>query len=756
MQIALIATLLASALAAWAAGKIARKFGLSEATGYGLALAALAVGVAIVSAQWRDWLTGTEESERALTFAREIGLTGLLFLAGSRLDLRKAWQRLGVSSAIVVAGLLLMAAVAVLLAVFGEQGRYAIIATSAAIAAASLWLPGEISFGIKENRQSAIESAKGAAVILTGLLLLAVHFSSAFHDVAWRARTISAYAIVGLYEIVKIALFFALACFVVSRFLALARGRISTSRMMIGYLLMAVLIFILATSMIGPLGALAWSFIAGALLARGETAKQLSKNTAPIATAMFLSLAFLPVFLQSHGRSIGSFSLVALAVISILVGKLGIVWLAARIAGASKRDAKLIAASTFASGEAAVIFIGFAVTRFVIESNEYFIVLSSALLSMIAGPIIWQIASRTRNATEADEQASIDKSDISSKEGHTRREKKGSKGKKVSFAVALIVMTLVARETTAQAQAQSAVVNDDPVSRAMKSVEASVNARVAAAEQVITASKLVNESTAARKQGDRARAKEALNEARKIASDAGEFNRSALIAELSRILAAEQAALEPKTSSSSNSASPGASFTIRLPRSITARLNMYRDDFTRILQQEGVPAGLMGVALVESGFNPLALSPKGARGIWQFMPATAVRYGLTVAAGNDHRTHPEHSTQAAARYLRDLYNQFGDWKLALAAYNAGENRVQRIIDKTGIRSFEEMSRRRLLPAETRSYVPAVLAAWSQIEGPNALANLAGPTEAGKNQTRSVRVVEALTRPVGAASTAGAP
>ena len=111
--------------------------------------------------------------------------------------------------------------------------------------------------------------------------------------------------------------------------------------------------------------------------------------------------------------------------------------------------------------------------------------------------------------------------------------------------------------------------------------------------------------------------------------------------------------------------------------------------------------------------------------MWQFMPATAERYGLTVEPANDHRTHIEHSTRAAARYLRDLYRQFGDWKLAIAAYNAGENRVQRIINKTGIRDFEEMSRRGLLPLETRNYVPAVLAAWSKLQVGNSLGSSAG-------------------------------
>ncbi len=134
----------------------------------------------------------------------------------------------------------------------------------------------------------------------------------------------------------------------------------------------------------------------------------------------------------------------------------------------------------------------------------------------------------------------------------------------------------------------------------------------------------------------------------------------------------------------------------------------------RILAEEQVPIELLAVALVESGFNPLALSPKGARGIWQLMPATAQRYGLTVGPMNDHRTHPEHSTRAAARYLHDLYQQFGDWKLALAAYNWGEGKVQRVINRTGVRDFDELARRGLLPLETRKYVPAVLAVWGQL------------------------------------------
>jgi membrane-bound lytic murein transglycosylase D len=107
------------------------------------------------------------------------------------------------------------------------------------------------------------------------------------------------------------------------------------------------------------------------------------------------------------------------------------------------------------------------------------------------------------------------------------------------------------------------------------------------------------------------------------------------------------------------------------------------------------------------------------------MPNTARRYGLTVAPGDDHRTHPEHATRAAARYMRDLYQIFGVWELTLAAYNAGEGRVQRAIERAGAHSFNELARRRLLPLETRNYVPAVLAAWSQMS----LAPVANRSEA---------------------------
>jgi soluble lytic murein transglycosylase-like protein len=135
-----------------------------------------------------------------------------------------------------------------------------------------------------------------------------------------------------------------------------------------------------------------------------------------------------------------------------------------------------------------------------------------------------------------------------------------------------------------------------------------------------------------------------------------------------------------------------------------------------ILREEGVTQQMAAVVLVESGGQSTALSPKGARGLWQFMPDTARRYGLVVTASLDERLDPYKSTHAAARYLRDLYSQFGNWPLALAAYNAGEDTVQRAMKRSSTRDFSSIARMGILPLETRSYVPAVLNAIGFMTG----------------------------------------
>jgi membrane-bound lytic murein transglycosylase D len=123
-----------------------------------------------------------------------------------------------------------------------------------------------------------------------------------------------------------------------------------------------------------------------------------------------------------------------------------------------------------------------------------------------------------------------------------------------------------------------------------------------------------------------------------------------------------------------------------------------------IFARERVPPQLVWIAEVESGFNRRARSPAGAAGLFQLMPATAKQYGLRTWPW-DQRYQPEPSARAAAQLLRDLRTRFGDWRLALAAYNAGPGRVQRLLDQHRTRSFERIATR--LPAETQMFVPKV-------------------------------------------------
>jgi membrane-bound lytic murein transglycosylase D len=152
-----------------------------------------------------------------------------------------------------------------------------------------------------------------------------------------------------------------------------------------------------------------------------------------------------------------------------------------------------------------------------------------------------------------------------------------------------------------------------------------------------------------------------------------------------------------------------------------------------ILEGEGIPFELASVALVESGGRTDVPSRKGALGLWQLTPDTARRYGLLVTAWQDQRLDPERSTHAAARYLTDLYKQFGSWPLALAAYNAGESAVQRAINRAGTADFLKLSGLRLLPQETRDYVPAVLAAM-QLLGSNEVPEAPGTASARSDNT----------------------
>jgi membrane-bound lytic murein transglycosylase D len=147
------------------------------------------------------------------------------------------------------------------------------------------------------------------------------------------------------------------------------------------------------------------------------------------------------------------------------------------------------------------------------------------------------------------------------------------------------------------------------------------------------------------------------------------------------------------------------------------RAGRYSGMIKKILDEEGLPQELIFLAQAESAFLPRAVSRKRATGMWQFMQARGREYGLLQTPSTDDRLDPEKATRAAARHLRDLYRQFGDWYLAVAAYNCGPGNVERAIQRTGYADFWEIHKRRVLPAETANHLPIILAMTIMAKNP---------------------------------------
>ncbi|NNE28723.1 MAG: transglycosylase SLT domain-containing protein [Saprospiraceae bacterium] len=138
------------------------------------------------------------------------------------------------------------------------------------------------------------------------------------------------------------------------------------------------------------------------------------------------------------------------------------------------------------------------------------------------------------------------------------------------------------------------------------------------------------------------------------------------------------------------------------------KMELYFPLFERHLAEQGLPEALKYIPLVESALNPLATSRSGAAGLWQIMPITATDLKLNISRYVDERRDLERSTEGAVKYFKYLYKRFGDWELALAAYNCGPGKVAGIVRRTGIKDYWKLKRH--LPRETRNYVSAYIAA----------------------------------------------
>ncbi len=139
------------------------------------------------------------------------------------------------------------------------------------------------------------------------------------------------------------------------------------------------------------------------------------------------------------------------------------------------------------------------------------------------------------------------------------------------------------------------------------------------------------------------------------------------------------------------------------------RAGKYDAMISRIFSEEGVPPELIRLAQAESGFMPRAVSVAAAKGMWQFVKFRGNQYGLSQTQWTDDRLDPEKATRAAARHLHDLFNEFHDWYLAMAAYNCGPGVIEKAVERTGYADFWELRARKVIPAETANYVPIILA-----------------------------------------------
>jgi membrane-bound lytic murein transglycosylase D len=139
------------------------------------------------------------------------------------------------------------------------------------------------------------------------------------------------------------------------------------------------------------------------------------------------------------------------------------------------------------------------------------------------------------------------------------------------------------------------------------------------------------------------------------------------------------------------------------------RAGRYEPMITRIFAEEGIPPELIRLAQAESGFMPRAVSVAAAKGMWQFMRFRGREYGLQQTKWTDDRLDPEMATRAAAKHLHDLFNEFHDWYLAMAAYNCGPGVIEKAVERTGYADFWELRSRGVLPKQTANYVPIILA-----------------------------------------------
>lgn len=378
--------LLMAALLVFGGGRIARQFGWPEALGCGVALCIIAIAIGLSPASWRAVWAGGSGGDRLLTYARIVGITGMLFLTGTRFDFARLKGRHGVVLRTTIAAAVLFVMMFVLARSLGVNfGPFVLL--GAGVVASSLWFPGELRRS--EQNNDLIITWQVAALVITTCAFLVVYFFDALSMSGRPLLSLFAYIIVSAYEVVKLFVLFGFTYFICSRFLARAEGHVSPTRTTIGFVLITVLIFGLTLITTNQLAAFAWAFVAGALWQRSEIGLKLGDGSRPAAASTLMSLAFVPLMLQTHGRDLIGLPTLIMFVLFVTAIKSFIAWLWITHATLSKQTAIRLAVMLAFPGEIAIALLGFGITRWAITGPAYFSILGYAVISTFLIPAVW-------------------------------------------------------------------------------------------------------------------------------------------------------------------------------------------------------------------------------------------------------------------------------------------------------------------------------------------------------------------------------
>ena len=382
-EFAPVLLLLAAALLVFGGTKMARHFGAAEALGCGVALCLIAVAIGLSPATWRAAWAGGDWGDRLLTYARIVGFSGMLFLAGTRFESSELRGRAKLIFKTIVAA-------AVVFALFVLSQRWlpvdlsSMVLLAASVIASSLWFSRERHRTDKNNEPEI--TSQVTALVFTTCAFLAVYFFDVLSFGPCASSRVSTYIITGSYEAVKVFVVFGFAYFICSRFLARAQGRVSSIRTTIGFVLIAILIFGLTLITTNELGAFAWAFVAGVLWRRSDMGIGFGQVSRPATAATLASLVFVPLTLQTHGRSLSDWpTLVGLVAVAIAI-KAACAWIVIRTAKAPVHGVTRLAIALAGPGEMGVALLGFAITRWFISSQFYFAILGYALISTVLIP----------------------------------------------------------------------------------------------------------------------------------------------------------------------------------------------------------------------------------------------------------------------------------------------------------------------------------------------------------------------------------